>query len=289
MVGHWPQALQDEYFAMGPDTLACSAFRALGKLEPAEGGYRLSGRWDFSSGCDVASWALLGATLGDEACWAFVPAQDFEIIDTWFVSGLQGSGSKDIEVTEAFVPLHRVVRIGDLAQGKSEGWRLHQRPSYRLPIFTFLGFALAAPVLGMAQGMVDEFLGILSRGGGRSADSVALQLQLAESATEVNAARALMRQDMVELCNRRVDEAELSPLDLARFRLDAAYLARLSVQATNRLFQASGGKGLYSSGPLQRFFRDVNAASHHAALSWDGHAETYGRAAIRLSAETNKT
>jgi 3-hydroxy-9,10-secoandrosta-1,3,5(10)-triene-9,17-dione monooxygenase len=281
MIGHWPEALQAEFFATGPDTLACSAFRSLGRLEPVPGGYRLSGRWDFSSGCDVASWALLGAGRGQDACWAFLPQSDYQIVDTWFVAGLVGSGSKDIAVDNAFVPEHRVVRIEDLSRGVSEGWQLHARATYRLPVFSMLGFALAAPIVGMAQGMIDEFVAMVSGGSGRSADSVPLLARLAESSAEVHAAQTLLRHDVAQLIERASGSRfELTELELAQVRRDSAYAVKLSVQATNRLFEASGGKGLYTSGALQRFFRDVNAASHHAALSWDMHSEAYGRASI---------
>jgi alkylation response protein AidB-like acyl-CoA dehydrogenase len=202
-------------------------------------------------------------------------------VDTWFVSGLQGSGSKDIEVAGAFVPAHRVLKIADLSRGESDGWRLHARATYRLPIFTILGFALASPIVGMAQGVVDEFVAFMRRGGRRSAESAAMQLRLAESSAEVDAARVIVRHDMAELIERGSGkDYAMSPLELARFRRDAGYVVKLSVQATNRLFEASGGGGLYRESAIQRLFRDVNAASHHAALSWDTLGEAYGKAAL---------
>lgn len=103
LVGHWPLEAQEEVFGDGPDVL-CSSSLNPGNytLEPVTGGFRLSGQWEFSSGCDAAAWTMLGVDGADGRVWVLVPRSDYEIIDTWFVSGLQGTGSKDISVKDAF-------------------------------------------------------------------------------------------------------------------------------------------------------------------------------------------
>lgn len=280
MIGQWPEQLQEEYFATDPDTLASSSFGPRGRLEAARGGFRLSGRWDFSSGCDAASWALLGAMSDEGPFWVMVPRADYAIVDTWFVSGLQGSGSKDIQVDDAFVPRHRVIKLPKLHERIGDGWGLHGRSSYRLPIFSMLSQAIPTPLVGMAQGAVNEFVASLSgkKGPGRTADSVALQLRLAESSAEVDTARILIRHNVAEMLERaQRGDYELSELDMIRYRRDGAFAVRLCVQATGRLFEASGGGGIYTSKAIQRFFRDINAASHHTSLYWDFIAEQYGR------------
>jgi 3-hydroxy-9,10-secoandrosta-1,3,5(10)-triene-9,17-dione monooxygenase len=283
MVGQWPERFQDEFFAMGPDAVSSSAFAPTGRLEPVDGGYRLAGRWEFSSGCDHGTWALLGARNNEGAFWAMLPRSDYQIVDTWFVSGLQGTGSKDIEVNSAFVPPHRLLRFPAQNERLGEGWRLHKRPSYRLPIWPMIINTLAAPIVGMAQGAVDEFTASLrgKTGPGRTADSVALQLRLAEAATEVDTARILLRHDVAEMLRVAASpDFALSELDALRYRRDAAYVAKLCVQATGRLFEASGGHGIYATQAIQRFFRDVNAASHHGSLFWDAVAEQYGKSLL---------
>lgn len=103
LVGHWPLEAQEEVFGDGPDVL-CSSSLNPGNytLEPVTGGFRLSGQWEFSSGCDAAAWTMLGVDGADGRVWVLVPRSDYEIIDTWFVSGLRGTGSKDISVKDAF-------------------------------------------------------------------------------------------------------------------------------------------------------------------------------------------
>jgi len=284
MLGHWPEEAQEEYFAGGPDTLSSSAFAPTGKLEPAAGGYRLSGRWEFSSGADAGIWAMLGAMSPTGPAFALVPRPDYTVIDTWYVAGLCGTGSKDVEVRDVFVPAHRVALMESLNTARSPGWALHQRPSYRLPMMCLLPYSLASPLVGIAQGALEAFVGRVTgkSGPGRTADSVALQMRLAESSAEADTARLLVRHNTGELMERAAREEAIDPLDLARYRRDFGYVAKLCVQSVNRLFEASAGHALYASQPMQRFFRDVHAGSHQVALAWDTLAEGYGRAVLGL-------
>lgn len=285
-LGHFPERAQEEYFASGPDTLFSSGLNpARGKAAPVDGGFQVSGRWSFSSGCDAASWAMV-ATPGpgpDGLLWFLLPRSDYAIIDTWFASGLRGSGSKDIEVKDVFVPAHRTLQPNRAGDGDWTGWELHQRPSYRPPLRCLTGWDLAAPLIGIAQGAIDEFTSRLrgTAGPGRTADSVPLQMRLAEAAAEVDAARALQRQDIREIIDRAARGEEFPEIDRARYRRDKGFVGRLCVRAVNRLFEAGGAQAVLASEPLQRFHRDVHAASHHVALTWDPVAEQFGRQALR--------
>ena len=288
VIGHFPEAAQAEYFAPGPDTLSSSAFNPAGAhLEPVAGGYRLSGRWDFSSGCDAASWAMLGALGPSGPLWLLVPRSDYRIEDTWFVAGLRGTGSKDIRIDDAFVPEYRVADNRLMAEGTTDGWKLHGRPSYRAPLMSLFPFTLAAPAVGMAQGAIETFAEQLRerRGlnGARQDEAVANQLRLAEAAAEVDTARLLLTHDSREVLDRAARGDRPTVLERARYRRDHAFIARLCVQAVNRLYEAAGGHALYDHNPLQRFHRDVHAASHQVALRWDSLAEQYGRVALGLT------
>jgi len=164
------------------------------------------------------------------------------------------------------------------------GWELHGRLSYRAPLRCLAGWDLAAPLIGIAQGAIDEFTARAQRGSGpgRTADSVALQLRLAEAAAEVDAARALHRQDIREILDRAARGEGFSELDRIRYRRDKAFIARLCVRAVDRLFEASGARAVLDAEPIQRCHRDAHGASHHAALSWDLIAEQFGRQALGL-------
>jgi 3-hydroxy-9,10-secoandrosta-1,3,5(10)-triene-9,17-dione monooxygenase len=286
-LGHFPEKAQEEFFASGPDTLFSSGLNpAGGKAEPVDGGLRISGRWGFSSGCDPATWAMV-AIPGpgpNGLIWLLIPRSDYDIVDTWFASGMRGSGSKDVVVKDAFVPAHRALDPNRAGDGDWTGWEVHRRLSYRVPLRCLTGWDLVAPIVGIAQGAVDEFAARLrgTSGPGRTADSVAAQLRLAEASAEVDAARTLHRHDIREMLDKAARGDEFTDGDRARYRRDKAFVAKLSVQAVNRLFEAGGARAVLESEPMQRFHRDAHAASHHAALSWDVAAEQFGRHALGL-------
>ena len=288
LVGYWPRAAQEEVFGDGPDVL-CSSSLNTGKSEcaAAPGGYRLSGRWEFSSGCDFAGWMMLGIPGAGPRSWALLPRADWRIADTWFVSGLRGSGSKDVVVDGAFVPQHRVLDVTTAGDGDWSGWELHGQARYRAPIPALLGWDLAAPMVGMAQGMLDEFTERLrgTSGPGRTAESAAVQLRLSQAAAETDAARAVLGRDVGEILRKAAAGERFTPLERARFRRDKAFVAQLCWQAVDRLFGLSGGHALFDSDPMQRLHRDAQAAAHRDGLVMDLGGVQYGRAALGLAAE----
>ncbi len=284
-VGHFPLQAQEEFFANGPDVLASSALNPTrGTAEPVPGGFRVSGHWSFSSGCDAASWAMLAVPLPNGHIWALLPRADYSILDTWFTSGMRGTGSKDIVVKDTFVPAHRTMDPGRAGDGEWTGWELHQRLSYRLPLRCMTGWDLVAPIIGMAQGAVDAFTSSLrgTSGHGRTADSAIVQVCLAEAAAEVDAARELFRRTIGDILEKAAHGETFTNLERARYRRNKTFVAKLCVQAVNRLFARSGGGALQESEPMQRFHRDVHAASHHQGISWDAAAEDIGRQALGL-------
>jgi len=288
LLGMYPEPAQEEYFAESPDVISSSAFSPVGRVEPTAGGYHLSGRWDFSSGCDAGQWALLGGFEPEQGPGLFlVPRAEYQIVDTWFVSGLKGTGSKDVVIeTPTFVPKHRFLAYGALATATTPGRGLHDRATYQVAAWPVLSYTLVTPLIGMAQGAIEAFEARISSRfsplGQALAGYQSIHIRLGEAAAEVAAARALMRQDLNELIDRGRRGDALTPLDRARFRRNHAYCAKLSVQATNRLFEVAGGHALFASSPIQRFHRDVHAGSHQVALTWDTYAEQYGRARLGL-------
>jgi 3-hydroxy-9,10-secoandrosta-1,3,5(10)-triene-9,17-dione monooxygenase len=287
MLGLWPEQAQFEYFAAGPDTLASSSLDpGQARVETVAGGYRLAGRWSFSSGCDAASWVMVGGLGPNGLAYFLVPMAEVTIVDTWFVSGLRGTGSKDLVIENAFVPTHRVAELRLLGEGQTDGWALHRRPSYRVPLRSILSLTLAAPALGMARGVVEAFTSQLRDRRGPSGasliESVASQLHLAEASAEVDAAIVLLRHDTREMLDLAARGEMPTLLDRARYRRDQAFMTRLALRAVNRLMETSGGHALQESNPLQRLQRDLQAAAQHFSLRWEETAEQYGRVALGL-------
>ena len=298
LVGYWSLQAQAEVFGDGPDALLSSSLNP-GKstCEAVKGGYRLTGRWEFSSGCDHAGWVMLGTpplisprnegNAGAARSWALVPRSDFEIIDTWFVSGLRGSGSKDISVKDAFIPNHRVLDVNAAGVEDWTGWEQHGQGRYRAPVSTLLGWDLVAPMVGIAQGMIDEFTARLAgtSGPGRTADSPAVHTRLAQASAETDAARVVMQQDIREILRKGQEGEPFTLLERARFRRDKAFAVQTCLRAVNRLFDLSGGHGIFDSTPLQRFHRDAQAVAHRDGLIMDMGGRDYGRVALGLPPE----
>ncbi len=289
MVGMFPEKAQEEYWAESKDTLASTSFNpSRANLVPVSGGYRLSGRWDFSSGCDAASWVLVAGKGPKGALLLMVPKSDYVIEDTWFVSGLRGTGSKDILIEDTFVPEYRSLSMLDMGLAQTPGRWIHDTVNYRISFWSAFPFNLASSILGMAQGAIEAFetrMGdrISTATGEKMAQSPGIQIQLSEAAAEVWAARSIMQQDSQEIFSQAKFEEKPSLDDRVRYRRDQAYMTKLCIRAVNRLFEASGGHALFDSSAIQRFHRDVHAASHHIALSWTAVAEQYGR--VRLGLE----
>ena len=288
LVGYWPEPAQEEVFGSNPDAL-CSSSLNVGRstCTPADSGYRLTGRWEFSSGCDAASWLMLGVPGIGERNWALVPRGDYTIVDTWFVSGLKGSGSKDIVVEDLFIPAHRILDVTTAGNGNWTGWELHRQSRYRVPIPALLGWDLVAPMLGIAQGMLDEFIAKTAgtAGAAKSADAPAVHIRLSQAAAEIDAGKALMDRDVRETLDRAEAGQTFTMLERAKYRRDKAYVTQLCLQAVNRIFDISGGHGLFESDPLQRFHRDAHAVAHRDTLIMDLGGQEYGRVVLGLDAE----
>ena len=294
MLGMWPKAAQDEVWGAGgsPDALIGSAFVFPGgRAAAAEGGYRLSGRWPFSSGIDACAWNLVGGVVRDERGRPveqrifLVPAKDYRIVDTWFVTGLRGTGSKDVEMDETFVPAHRTLTPAAIAGGPTPGSEVNPGALYQLPALGLFAFVVAAVSLGLARGAIADYRAQMrdrvgSYTGKRLADLAGVQLRLAEAAALSDIAEALMLKDCDEATRVTAAGGAISTEDKARWRRDGAYAAGMCTKAVELIFTAIGGAAVYLHHPVQRAFRDAAAANAHYALSWDVNGTLWGRAAL---------
>ncbi|HXY98548.1 MAG TPA: acyl-CoA dehydrogenase family protein [Stellaceae bacterium] len=294
MLGYWPKAAQDEIWGPSPDTLIGSAFIFPGgRARKVKGGYRLSGRWPFSSGIDPSAWTMIAAVVPDEQTGAgeyrvfLVPASDYSVVDTWYVSGLAGTGSKDVVVTDVLVPEHRTLSTEAGKGGEHPGRAANPGTLFRLPWFALFGFVVASVSLGIAKGAIEQFVaatrGKLGTYTGRSlADFSTMQVHVAEAGALTDAAEAVMLRDCEE-ATAFAEAGQMPPMeDKVRWRRDGAYAARLCGKAVDIIFTAAGGGAIYESNPLQRAFRDIHAANGHFAVNWDANGINYGRVALGL-------
>lgn len=290
LIGLFPAEAQRDVWGADPDAVASSSFIPRGNaVEAVDGGYLLSGRWSFQSGVHHSRWSVVGevapgADGGPPGHHYFlVPAEDRTVIDDWHTIGMAGTGSCTVALDRAFVPAHRTLANRLVAAGETPGAALNPAPVFRMPMIGFSLLALAAVVVGIAEAMTAGFadhIGARAASGRLRPGAEAMPVRLAEAVAETRAARLLVldaaRANMARLeAGGRLDED-----DAAVSRRDGAFAARLARRAAARLFEGTGGHGVYAGSHLQRSYRDILAAGAHAGLSWDAAAAGYGRRRI---------
>jgi alkylation response protein AidB-like acyl-CoA dehydrogenase len=282
LVSQFADEAQAEIFGT-PDTLVASLVR-LGGSSPQRvaGGYRWRGAAGrFCSGVDYAGWVIAGATVqpDSDARWFLIPRDDFEIVDDWYASGLRGTGSKSIQVPDAFIPEHRSISTHALDSGQAPGRVVNPGPLYGLAGSTW-AFVLPATPVGIARGAVDAVCaGLQKRFGNlddqRIAEQSAVIARFAKAASDVEVASMLLLARAT-----RLTETQYSLMERAQHRRDLGYAVQQARHAVNDLMELSGGSGIYETTTIQRMWRDCNAAAAHAGLAWEPAAVAYGRALL---------
>ncbi len=294
MLAMFPPEGQDAVWDEDPDTIIGSALiYPAGRAEKVDGGWRLNGRWPFSSGIHASAWALLGAMVegAGEAppspLMLMVRRADIELIDTWHVAGLAGTGSHDVEVKDLFVPAALSLNPRDARGDVTPGSAANPGPLFRQGILALFPHVIGGPILGMARGAFDDYVGAMrtrtaTYNQSKIAEHAAIQLRIGEAGAGIDAARRTLIDCFAE--SHDLAQAGEAPSDdvKARWRRDAAYAARLSVGAADVLYAAAGGGANYLSNPLQRHHRDIHAGAGHIGVSWDVNAAEFGRVALGL-------
>ncbi|MGH7987315.1 MAG: acyl-CoA dehydrogenase family protein [Candidatus Binataceae bacterium] len=295
----WQTALysketQREVWGEDATVMNSSSYAPSGKAERVPGGFRLNGRWSFSTGCDHCQWVNLGAVAGGieingERLPDFrsylLPRKDYRIDDNWHVAGLAGTGSKDIVVDNTFVPDHHSMSHWDFIFGRPlPGWELNSAPLYHLPFAVVFISALSAALLGAAAGFLDEWLeNGRTRHGGLSlkiADDPYSHRLVADASYTITSATLKFLTD----CDETMQAARTGvPITLERraeLRYNVTRSAELAARAVDRLFEAGGGHAIFLDHPLQRRYQDIKGMMHHAAMNPDPAAKLYGQARL---------
>ncbi|MDH2341684.1 acyl-CoA dehydrogenase family protein [Bradyrhizobium sp. SSUT77] len=298
MLGMFEPTAQDLVWGRDPDALIASSFIfPAGRATRVEGGYRLHGSWPFSSGVASCAWNMLASVVysddeadGIEYRIFLLPKDDYKVLDTWNVAGLRGTGSCDVEVRDAFVPDYMTVAVGDLDGGPTPGSKLNPNPLYALPVFSLFPYVLSGVALGNAQACLDDYAEVVRHristyNRARLSDFQSTQIKIAEASAKIDAARLIMR----SACLNATEDARRGHIpDMAtktRYRRDGAFSVNFCTDAVSMLFAASGARGLFTTGVLQRQFRDAHAINSHLAFNFDAAGTNYGRVALGLPSE----
>ncbi len=271
----FPAQAQQDVWGSDPATRMSSSYAPTGKAGPADGGYRLSGRWSFSSGCDHAGWVLLGQLVTNaegqpiDFRTFLLPASDYVIEDVWDTVGLRGTGSNDIVVADAFVPAHRSLSFTDVTKLCCPGHELNTAPLYQLPYGSVFSYSITTPVIGMATGAYEAHVSYTKERvrvayGQKAAQDPFSQVRVAEAAAEIDGAWQALERNMAELMGHARAGTPI-PMDLRlRVRRDQVRGTGQAIRAVDRLFENSGGRALKTGTPIQRFWRDAHAGRVHA-------------------------
>ena len=298
MLGMFEPTAQDLVWSRDPDALIASSFIfPAGRATRVEGGYRLHGSWPFSSGVASCAWNMLASVVysddeadGIEYRIFLLPKADYKVLDTWNVAGLRGTGSCDVEVRDAFVPEDMTIAVGDLDGGPTPGSKLNPNPLYALPVFSLFPYVLSGVALGNAQACLDDYAEVVRHristyNHARLSDFQSTQIKIAEASAKIDAARLIMR----SACLNAMEDARRGHIpDMAtktRYRRDGAFSVNFCTDAVSMLFAASGARGLFTTGALQRQFRDAHAINSHLAFNFDAAGTNYGRVALGLPSE----
>jgi 3-hydroxy-9,10-secoandrosta-1,3,5(10)-triene-9,17-dione monooxygenase len=298
MLAMFDQRAQDLVWGKDPDVLIASSFIfPAGRARKVEGGYLLRGSWPFSSGVDASEWNMLASVVSsdDEADGIeyrvfLLPRSDYRIKDTWDATGLRGTGSNDVEVSDAFVAEPMTVAVNDLAGGPTPGSAVNPNALYTLPVFSLFPYVLSGVALGNAQACLDDYVDLARHRAStynraKLGDLQTTQIKIAEASSKIDAARLIMRSTCIEALTdaRRGHIPDIAAK--TKMRRDGAYSVNLCTEAVSLLFAASGARGLYMSGALQRQFRDAHAINSHIAFNFDAAGTNYGRVALGLPSE----
>jgi len=293
-VHNWQLALfsletQTEVWGDDPGVLISSSYMPVGKVRRVDGGYRLSGRWGFSSGSDHCQWAFLGAFVppqtddgAPDMRTFLVPRRDYKLEDTWHVSGLSATGSKDVIVEDAFIPERWTHRFASGFACENPGNEANPAPLYRLPFGQIFVRSVSTPAIGMAQGALEAYQEMMqakiSRASGkRGSDSGASQRVCAQAAATVDMAKLVLYRNFDEMMGC-ADRGEKIAIDKrVQYRYDSANAVVNCVAAVDALFAHSGSSAIFLDSPMQRFFQDIHACRAHFANNPEGPGQNYGQ------------
>lgn len=257
------------------DVITANSTRPSGQAHVVEGGFRLTGRWSLVSGCELATWMVLWSVIhevgkprttpsgGLEIRFMLLPASRCEIIDTWTVGGLRGTGSHDVAVSDVFVP-------AAFASGFFDPYVLRE-PRYRVPAFSRVIPGLGAMALGIAASAVETLKEIAGaktpvRTTQMLRDTPDAQVRLSQAEALVRSARLFLFDSLDQLWTKLLATGEVTMEARALARLAASHAVSSAAQAVDLMYVAGGASSIYVSCPLERAFRDVHTMTQHIGV-----------------------
>jgi 3-hydroxy-9,10-secoandrosta-1,3,5(10)-triene-9,17-dione monooxygenase len=294
LLGYYDPETQHEVWDANPDALIASSIAlAAGRGRKVDGGFLVSGRWPFSSGVDNSDWNMLAITVyGDDGKTAIdwrlclVPKSDYEIIDTWYAMGMGATGSKDIKVTEQFVPERRALALQRCRGGAEHpGATLSKSPLFRIPLVAASSHPLTPAAVGGAEGAYETFLASMAKRigtytGAKVSDFQAVQIKVARARCLIDSARAVLRQSAIAFQEAAARNEVPDLATKLRYRAQTAFAVNQAREAVEVLWSCYGAQGLYKRDPMQRYLRDAMAMTQHFSFNFDIAGSAFGLHAL---------
>lgn len=286
----FPPQAAEEVWATDSDVRISSSYMPCGKVVRVDGGYRLSGRWAFSSGSTHCDWVILGVHVpapdgsAPDPCNFLVPRSDYRIIDTWDVMGLCATGSNDIVVEDAFVPDHRIIREMDMFALDCPGHVVHDGDLYKIPFAQLFNRTVSTTSLGTLKRALETFIeGMRTKRatytGLKLANDSAIQEAVADVAMTLDDLTMRLGRDLAELSDRAA-RGDWTEERRAALGLSTTSMVSHCVTAIDKLMQFSGGKAIYRGNTIQRAFLDIHCARAHVANNPYPYARNFGAMAF---------
>lgn len=261
---------QQDVWGESVHTRISSSYAPMGKVEVVEGGFKFSGRWGWSSGCDHCTWVLLGGILPDGTYRTFLlPNTDYRIEDTWNSMGLRGTGSNDIVVEDVFVPEHRTHKQTDGFAGTNPGVNSQSAPLYHLPWAQIFIRVVSTPAIGAARDALSIYTEMVK--GKASGDVTKLAQDTGTQMRIAQARNSLEEMTTVLLSNfdtmmHKVREAETIDIEeRILYRYQASLVIEKSIEVVDSLFSSAGGSSVFEGSLIQQRFLDIHTARAHVA------------------------
>ncbi len=286
-VARGARELQAEIWGERPYAKIPCPLAPTGTAAPVDGGFEISGRWQWATGVQHGDWVMVNCMVdrgaGRESIFCLAPIGDVEVDDVWHTSGMRGTGSNDVVASELFVPAVRTLTAEELRGDAPPGGAVSADPFVKYPLTPVLTLVAAAPALGGAEAAVDLFRDyIRSRvlpysAGDRQAEQAPSQVRLAEALATVRAARLVWEDAMNQLRTTYDAGGSIDRAQRGRFRLAAAHTVRLSLQAVSHIVEGAGASVHFADSPLGRIHRDLVTLKGHVVYDWDRAAQLAGK------------
>jgi 3-hydroxy-9,10-secoandrosta-1,3,5(10)-triene-9,17-dione monooxygenase len=294
-VHNWQLALFDDRAARDvwerdETALIASSYMPKGKVTAVDGGYRVSGHWQFSSGSKHADWFFLGGIFPERGAdkpglgTLLIPKADVTVADNWNVTALQATGSHDVIVKDVFVPAHRTHTFLEGFRCVSPGNAVNTSPLYRIPFGQLFTRCVSTASIGALQAMLDGTLdygsGRVGAWGGKTAEDPGSQYVCAEVAMHLGQMKAVLdaSYDHLEACAR--DNVTPDLLDRLRYRYQSAEASGRCAELGRKLFKVAGAPALYADKPFAKILANILAGGQHNGNSFETWGRAYGAALL---------